>query len=321
MPFTAQGLIRVIRPRSNSRNLERPGAVDGRMNHRGGAARIAADVSGGVVSDSHHGRGSATIPCPPRPGSTQRAEGEKLRRVSQVDDAAGRLLRGRAQQHVTNLGRDQDPVGLELADLLAQDGELAGAIRPHRDAAPRDFDPPRPRRTSLIIAPPGSDRVSPRSRRARRRPHGTDFRAPGDVLQPDKLLRVARRAAGIGRVRGRILRIRTTGRLPWPATRGPLRRRGLPVPRAGRRNDRRLFFDLLHFDRFGQFGDCESAAVDELERQIDAEFLAHPRHQLHRQQGMAAQIEEIVVDAYRADTKASAQISARRRSNSVRGGA
>ncbi len=101
---------------------ERAGAVDGRVDHDCVAAQGARDVGRHVMSDGDHSGGfgdqgggfAVGIP-------TGGAEGEELRRVGQVDDAAvGRML-GFAQESVAEVfARDQDPIGLELADLLAQ---------------------------------------------------------------------------------------------------------------------------------------------------------------------------------------------------------
>ena len=83
---------------------------------------VARDVVRHVVSDGHHSGGlgdqrrAFAVGIP-----TGGAEGEKLRRVGQVHDAAvGRML-GLAQEPVSQVfAGDQHPIGLELANLLAQ---------------------------------------------------------------------------------------------------------------------------------------------------------------------------------------------------------
>ena len=56
-------------------------------------------------------------------------------------------------------------------------------------------------------------------------------------------------------------------------------------------------FDQMHFNRLGQLGHREGAAVDDIQSQVYPIGLADAREQLHRQQGMSAEVEEVVVNA------------------------
>ena len=57
------------------------------------------------------------------------AEGEELRGVGEVDDAAVGGVMGLAEERVAEiLGRDQDPIGLELGDLAAQGLDALGGV-------------------------------------------------------------------------------------------------------------------------------------------------------------------------------------------------
>ena len=101
---------------------ERAGAVDRRMNHHRFAAQRARDVVRHVMPDGHHSGGLGhqrrgfAIGIP-----TGGTEGEELRRVGQVDHAAGGRMAGLAQESVAQVfARYQHPIGLELANLLAQ---------------------------------------------------------------------------------------------------------------------------------------------------------------------------------------------------------
>ena len=64
---------------------------------------------------------------------------------------------------------------------------------------------------------------------------------------------------------------------------------------------RARLFDLLQLDRLGQFRDGELAAVHHFERELHAVDLPHAREQLHGQQRVPAEFEEIVVHADRRD--------------------
>ena len=57
--------------------------------------------------------------------------------------------------------------------------------------------------------------------------------------------------------------------------------------------------DLFQLDRLGQLRHRELAAVHHFQRELHAVDLAHAREQLHGQQRVAAQLEEVVVDADR----------------------
>ena len=77
-------------------------------------------------------------------------------------------------------------------------------------------------------------------------------------------------------------------------------------------------FDLLQLDGFGQLGHGKIATVDHFERKLDAEELADAGEQLHGQQGMAAQLEEIFIDADRGQVQ---QLGPKRGKLSFRRGA
>ncbi len=75
-----------------------------------------------------------------------------------------------------------------------------------------------------------------------------------------------------------------------------LRQDGSVLIRAG-------LLDQAHFYGFGQLGHRESAAVDDIQRQLYLVGLADAREQLHRQQGMPAEVKEVIVDAHRGEAQ------------------
>ena len=83
---------------------------------------------------------------------------------------------------------------------------------------------------------------------------------------------------------------------PRRAARAPLRRKAAPLLHQRGVLARAGLLDFLQLHRPGQLRDGEIAAVDHLQRQVHAESLPHARKQLHGQQGVAAQVEEVVVD-------------------------
>ena len=56
-------------------------------------------------------------------------------------------------------------------------------------------------------------------------------------------------------------------------------------------------FDFLELDRLGQFRHHELTRVDHLQREVHSVDLAHAREQLHGEQRVAAEFEEILVNA------------------------
>ncbi len=101
---------------------KRARAVNRRMNHHRFPAQPARDVVRHMAPDGHHSgrichqRGGLAVGIPA--GGT---EGEELRRVGQIDHSPGGRMARLAQQSVTQVfTRYQHPIGLELANLLAQ---------------------------------------------------------------------------------------------------------------------------------------------------------------------------------------------------------
>ncbi len=276
-------------------------------------AGVLLDVVPHVPADGDDRRAFLYEPGPCGVGvPAGRAEREELRRVGEIDHPSGRRPQRLAELQLAEvLGRHQHPIRLEAVNLLAQHAapqvRLRGGVNQDRAAAHDlngvHFAGFESRNLNLltlelfefagaIVGQIGGDDAALVT--GGRKQFEPDQVTAGGAAPRRHVRRVGGQKNAHGSIASAVL-----GCLGLLLDHGAHLLVGEPLDF---RQDIRVLsgaglLDQPDFNGLGQFRHREGFRVDDVEGKVDVVGLPHTRQQLHRQQGMAAEVEEVVIDA------------------------